>query len=84
MVKKITISDSENTSGESDVENLNEQVKKEKEFIIKEKPKKVLSEKQKEALVRGREKRKEKIDEKKLNQKIEASKFLFKTSYFFK
>ena len=58
MVKKITISDSENTSGESDVENLNEQVKKEKEFIKKEKPKKVLSEKQKEALVRGREKRK--------------------------
>jgi hypothetical protein len=78
MVKKITISDNESTASESSVEN-SEQVKK--EFIKIEKPKKVLSEKQKEALVRGREKRREKIDEKKLNKKIEASKFLLELDH---
>jgi hypothetical protein len=81
MVKKITISDNESTASESSVENLNEQAKKEKQFIKDVKPKKVLSEKQKEALIKGREKRKEKIDEKKLNKKIEASKFLLELDH---
>ena len=51
MVKKITISDNESTASESSVENLNEQTKKEKEFIKEAKPKKVLSDKQKEVLI---------------------------------
>ena len=51
MVKKLTISDNESSS---------EEVKKEE---VPTKPKKVLSEKQKEALIKGRQKRLEKIDE---------------------
>jgi hypothetical protein len=38
MVKKITISDNESTSSESSVENSNEQIKKEKQFIKETKP----------------------------------------------
>ena len=74
MVKKLTISDNESSSEES----LVEEVKKEE---VPTKPKKVLSEKQKEALIKGRLKRLEKIDEKKLNQKIEASKFLLEQDH---
>jgi hypothetical protein len=33
MVKKITISDNESTASESSVEKVNEQAKKEKQFI---------------------------------------------------
>ena len=51
MVKKITISDNESTASESSVEN-SEQVKK--EFIKIEKPKKVLSEKQKEQVKKNK------------------------------
>ena len=74
MVKKLTISDNESSSEE----NVVEEVKKEE---VPTKPKKVLSEKQKEALIKGRLKRLEKIDEKKLNQKIEASKFLLEQDH---
>jgi hypothetical protein len=73
MVKKITISDNESTSSESAIEEVK------KEEVVK--PKKVLSQKQIEALNRGREKRLEKIDEKKLNKKIEASKFLLEQDH---
>lgn len=50
MVKKLTISDNESSSEE----NVVEEVKKEE---VPTKPKKVLSEKQKEALIKGRLKR---------------------------
>jgi hypothetical protein len=75
MVKKITISDDESSASEASVTEIKPQEEK------KTKPKKILSEKQKEALVKGRERRREKLDEKKLNQKIEASKFLLELDH---
>ena len=76
MVKKITISDNESSSEESvSVEEIKQ------EEVPKTKPKRVLSDKQKEALIKGRQKRLEKIDEQKLNKKIEASKFLLQEDH---
>jgi len=71
MVKKLTISDDE---GSTDNESIIEEVPKEIKKVVK--PKKVLSEKQLETLAKGRENRKLKIEESKLNKKIEASKLL--------
>ena len=81
MVKKLTISDDDSTDNESltEVEIKKEEVK----TIVK--PKKILSDKQKEILKQGREKGRLKLIEKheknKLDKKIEASKFLLEQDY---
>lgn len=76
MVKKLTISDDE---GSTDNESIIEEVPKEIKKVVK--PKKVLSEKQLETLAKGRENRKLKIEESKLNKKIEASKLLLQEEH---
>ena len=81
MVKKLTISDDDSTDNESvtEIEIKKEEVK----TIVK--PKKILSDKQKEILKQGREKGRLKLIEKheknKLDKKIEASKFLLEQDY---
>ena len=82
MVKKLTISDDDNST---DNESLTEiEIKKEEVKTIV-KPKKILSDKQKEILKQGREKGRLKLIEKheknKLDKKIEASKFLLEQDY---
>jgi len=76
MVKKLTISDDE---GSTDNESIIEEVPKEIKKVVK--PKKVLSDKQLETLAKGRENRKLKIEESKLNKKIEASKLLLQEEH---
>ncbi len=75
MVKKLTISesDNENTDTESIID--------EKEIPKPVKPKKVMSQKQLETLMKGREARKLKLEEQKLNKKIEASKLLLQEEH---
>ena len=75
MVKKLTISesDNENTDTESIID--------EKEIPKPVKPKKVMSQKQLETLAKGRESRKLKLEEHKLNKKIEASKLLLQEEH---
>ena len=76
MVKKLTISDDE---GSTDNESIIEEVPKEIKKVVK--AKKVLSEKQLETLKKGRENRQLKIEEQKLNKKIEASKLLLEQEH---
>lgn len=76
MVKKLIISDDE---GSTDNESIIEEVPKEIKKVVK--PKKVLSDKQLETLAKGRENRKLKIEESKLNKKIEASKLLLQEEH---
>ena len=79
MVKKLTISDDEaSTDNESVIEEVSKEVPKEVKVI---KPKKVMSAKQLETLAKGRENRKLKIEESKLNKKIEASKLLLEQEH---
>ena len=79
MVKKLTISDDEaSTDNESVIEEVPKEVPKEVKVT---KPKKVMSEKQLETLRKGRENRKLKIEESKLNKKIEASKLLLEQEH---
>ena len=81
MVKKLTISDDESTDNES----VTEIETKTEEVIKPVKLKKILSDKQKETLAKGREKGRQKLMEKhernKLDKKIEASKFLLEQDY---
>jgi hypothetical protein len=88
MVKKLTISDDESTDNESIIEEeikekARQRHKKEEieEPIKTVKPKKVMSQKQLETLAKGRESRKLKLEEHKLNKKIEASKLLLQEEH---
>ena len=72
MPKKITISDNESTESENSITEIE---------VKQPKPKKILSEKQKQALQKGREKIKERQAEKLLDKKIEASKLLLQEDY---
>jgi hypothetical protein len=76
MVKKLTISESDDETVATDNESI-----KEEEIKKPVKPKKKLSEKQLETLKKGREARKSNIEESKLNKKIEASKLLLEVEH---
>ena len=78
MVKKLTISDDE---ASTDNESVIEEVKEVPKEVQVTKPKKVMSAKQLETLAKGRENRKLKIEESKLNKKIEASKLLLEQEH---
>ena len=69
MVKKLTISDNESDNESS----INDEVKEEEEEVKKEikktKPKKILSQKQIDALKRGREKIQQNVQERLLQKK---------------
>jgi len=77
MVKKLTISDDDEITDNESIIEEEEEVKKE----VKQRPKKVMSQKQLETLQKGREARKIKIEESKLNKKIEASKLLLEQEH---